>query len=123
MINKNKMSGYARSMIFPEPNPQYGLNRRSVFNLIKFFRFASRLPDNHGLSGISYPERRFSLGGRSYSWYEYNRALDSLVDKEIEPFSWRFKWRSNDSYKALGLDSYSSICYNRKCKFMNPRNM
>lgn len=118
MINKNKMSDYARSMIFPEPNPQYGLNRRSVIILIKFFRFKSRLPDNRGLSKISYPGR-FSLGGRSYSWYEYNRALDSLVDKEIEPFS----RSSQTTYtNKINLDTYSYICYNRKCKFMNPRN-
>jgi hypothetical protein len=108
MINRNKMSNYARSMIFPEPNPQYGLNRRSVFNLIKFFRPISR--SRYSLSSTSYPERRFSLGGRSYSWCENDRALDDLVTREIEPLSWK---SDNDSYKKISLNMniiHSYIC-------------
>lgn len=116
MINKNKMSDYARSMIFPEPNPQYGLNRRSVFNLIKFFRASSK--KYYGLSITSYNERKFSLGG-SFSWNKYIRALDDLVAKEIEPFS---RGSQTTYTNKINLDTYSYICYNRKCKFMNPRN-
>ena len=103
------MSNYARSTVFPEPNPLYGLNRRSYFKIIRFFRAVSRL--SYGLSSTSYYERRFSLGLgiRSYSWNEYGRALDDLVTKEIEPLT----WRSIGSYK-ISLDTYSSICYNRK---------
>jgi hypothetical protein len=118
MINRNKMSDYAHSMIFPKPNRWYGLNRRSVFNLIKFFRSISK--SHYGLNSYSsvYYSRKYSLRARSYSWNEYDRTLDDLLTKEIVPFS----WRNSDSYKALGLDSYSSICYGKKCKFMNPRN-
>ena len=106
------MSDYARSMIFPEPNPLYGLNRRSVFNLIKFFRSISR--SRYGLSSTSYPKRKFSLNGRSgrsYSWCKNDRALDDLVAREIKPLS----WRDCDLYK-ITLSIYTDLCNHREFK-------
>lgn len=120
MISRSKMSDYAQSIIFSEPDLHCSLDRQSAFNFyfIRPFRLMSKLPYNYGLRFISYLESRFSLGERSYSYNEYNRALDDLVTKRYNFLS----WRSNDTYK-IGLDTYSSISYNKKCKFMNPRNM
>lgn len=118
MISRSKMSIYAQSVIFSDPNFQCSLNRRSIYNFIRPFRFISKLSYKYGLSKISYPERRFSLRIRSYSWNEYDRALDDLVIREIEPFSSHI----NGVNKSIGLDTYSSICYNRKnANFMNPK--
>ena len=110
MINKNKMSNYARSMVFPKPNYLYGLNCRSILNFIRPFRLMSKLPYNYGLRRISYPGRFSLIGGSLLSWCEYG-TLDDL--DEIKPFSWR------GTYKSIGLDTYSSdtyssICYRRK---------
>ena len=122
MISRSKMSDYARSMIFSKPDPQYGLNRRSVFNLIKFFRSMSKLSDNRGLSKFSYRERESLIkrSKRSFSWYKNDRALDDLVTREIEPLSWK---TNNDSYKKIDLDIYSYICYKGIRKFMNTKDV
>ena len=50
MINKNKMSDYAHSMIFPEPDSWYGLDKYSHFywtrSIRSVFRVHKKLKEN-----------------------------------------------------------------------------
>jgi hypothetical protein len=87
-MNKNDYRGNIRRKISQSLMNNPTLRNKSVFDTMRF---------------------KIYLSNKSFSYIEYNRALDDLVTKEIEPFS----WRDNDAYKTT-LNIYSDFCAGRK---------
>ena len=88
MINKNDYRGNIHRKISESLMNNPTLRNKSAFDVLR---------------------SKIYLSKKSDSMYENDRALDDLVTRKIEPFS----WRDCDVYK-VGLNIYSDFSARRK---------
>ena len=87
-MNKNDYRGNIRRKISQSLMNNPTLRNKSAFDTLRSKKYLSK---------------------KSFSYTKYDRALDDLVTREIEPFS----WRENDVYKTT-LSIYTDFITKRK---------